>query len=129
MKRARVLLADDHPGMLQSIANLIGNEFDVVATVDEGEAAVTAAALFQPDLAVFDISMPNLTGIEAAERVLAFQGRKAVRIVFLTVHDDPEFIEAAGSVGAVGYVLKRRIATDLLPTLRRAMAPDPAEHP
>lgn len=127
MSRARVLLADDHPRMLQSIASLIGEEFEVVATVDEGEAAVTAAALLEPDLAVFDISMPNLTGLEAAERLLALEGRRAVRVVFLTVHDDPEFIEAAGNVGAVGYVLKRRMATDLLPALRRAMAPDPAE--
>ena len=125
--RARVLLADDHPGMLESVANLLRDEFDVVATVGEGEAAVTAAALLQPDVAVLDISMPNLTGIEAAERVRAFEGPKAVRVVFLTVHDDPEFIEAAGNVGAVGYVLKRRIAKDLLPAVRRAASPDPAE--
>jgi DNA-binding NarL/FixJ family response regulator len=120
MGRARILVADDHAGMLDRVARLLASDYEVVAEVSDGFAAVNAALALQPDLLVFDISMPGLTGLEAAAR-LAEQPRRPP-IVFLTVHDEQEFIDAAREIGAMGYVLKRNIMSELLPVVRRALA-------
>jgi DNA-binding NarL/FixJ family response regulator len=120
MGRARILVADDHPSMLERITRLLATDYDVIAAVSDGLAALEAALTLHPDLVVLDISMPRMTGLEAAAK-LADQPRPTP-VVFLTVHDDQEFIEAARSLGALGYVLKRNIGTELLPVIRRALA-------
>lgn len=117
---ARILLADDHPDMLGVVARLLGRSFDVVGMVGDGESLVAIAAELQPDVLVVDISMPVLTGIEAAQK-LKERGNPA-RIVFLTVHDDPDFVRASLATGAFGYVVKPRVATDLIPAIREALA-------
>ena len=119
MARARILVADDHASMLERVSRLLAEEFDVVGKVADGRAAVDAAARLRPDLAVFDISMPGLTGLEAAARLTATG--HSIPVVFLTVHEDQEFVDAARSVRGLGYVLKRNIGTDLLPVVRRAL--------
>ena len=78
-----------------------------------------SATELQPDVLVVAISMPLLTGIEAAHR-LKERGNPA-RIVFLTVHDDPDFVRASLATGAFGYVVKPRVATDLVPAIREAL--------
>ena len=83
----------------------------VVAAVSDGRAAVDAAAVLRPDLVVFDISMPVMSGLAAAAHLAASD--HPPRIVFLTVQDDPAFVDAARTVGALGYVIKRHIGTDL----------------
>ncbi|HEY7288796.1 MAG TPA: response regulator transcription factor [Vicinamibacterales bacterium] len=120
MTRARILVADDHPSMLTRVVHLLSNDYDIVGEASDGIAAVEAYQRLKPDLCVFDISMPEMTGFEAARRLQ--QLGCTARIVFLTVHEDPEFVDAARNVGAVGYVLKRNILTDLLPVVRRALA-------
>jgi DNA-binding NarL/FixJ family response regulator len=115
MVRSRVLIADDHPSLLERVAEILAAEYEIVAAVSDGLAAVDAATLLQPDVVVLDISMPILSGLEAAARLV--DGGCVSRIVFLTVHEDPEFVEAARNVGALGYVLKRTIGADLLPAL------------
>jgi len=120
MGRARILVADDHASMLERVSQLLSTDYDVVAAVSDGVAAVEAALTLHPDLLVLDISMPRMTGLEVAA-TLADKPHPAP-VVFLTVHDDQEFIEAARSRGALGYVLKRNIASDLLPVIRRALA-------
>jgi DNA-binding NarL/FixJ family response regulator len=120
MSRARVVLADDHSSMLERAIRLVADEFDVVSAVSDGQAALDAAVVLQPDVVVFDISMPVMSGLDAAARLS--ESSHPPRIVFLTVHDDPAFISAAREVGAVGYVVKRHIATDLLPAIRVALA-------
>lgn len=117
---ARILLADDHPDMLGVVARLLARSFDVVGMVGDGESLVAIAAELQPDVLVVDISMPVLTGIEAAQK-LKERGNPA-RIVFLTVHDDPDFVRASLATGAFGYVVKPRVATDLIPAIREALA-------
>lgn len=117
---ARVLLADDHPDMLNVVARLLGRTFDVVGMVGDGESLLDVASELRPDVLVLDISMPLLTGIEAAQR-LRERGNPA-RIVFLTVHDDPDFVRASLATGAFGYVVKPRVATDLVPAIREALA-------
>jgi len=120
MSRFRVLVADDHPVVLDRVSQIVSRDYDVVAAVGDGLAAVDAASVLQPDLVILDISMPVMNGLDAAARLS--DSARAPRIVFLTVHEDPAFIAAARSVGASGYVLKRAIATDLLPAIRTVLA-------
>ena len=115
----RVLLADDNPSMLQAARRILEPEFQVVGTVHDGQALLAAADALRPDVLIIDISMGMLNGLEAA-RLLTRSESKA-KIVFLTVHQDQEFVEEAFSVGALGYVVKPRLGTDLLPAVREAL--------
>jgi DNA-binding NarL/FixJ family response regulator len=119
MDRARVILADDHPEFLKCTAALLRTEFDVIAAVGDGQSLIDAMETLNPDALVLDISMPVLTGFEAA-RLLRLTGSQA-KIVFLTVPQDQDFIDAAQSLGADGYVIKNRLASDLLPALREVL--------
>jgi len=94
--------------------------FEVVGAVGDGEALVEAAGKLQPDVIVTDISMPKLNGIEAANRLR--ECGSSSRVVFLTVHADPDFVQAALKTGALAYVSKLRIATDLLVAIKEALA-------
>ncbi len=120
MSRATVVLADDHEDFLALERRLLEPEFEVVQSVRDGRAAVEAAAELEPDILVLDLSMPVLDGIAAA-RSLRASGSRA-RIVILTVHRDPDYASAALAAGALGYVVKCRLASDLLPALRDALA-------
>jgi DNA-binding NarL/FixJ family response regulator len=115
----RVLLADDNPSMLQAARRILEPEFEVVGTVHDGQAVLEAADGLRPDILILDISMGMLNGLEAA-RLLTRTMSKA-KIVFLTVHQDQEFVEEAFSVGALGYVVKPRLGTDLLLAVREAL--------
>lgn len=120
MHQARILLADDHPEFLAMTVRLLQPEFNVLKTVGDGQAVVDEVAALNPDLVVLDISMPGLNGIEAALRLKA-SGSNA-KVVFLTVHRDPDYLESALAVGALGYVVKDRLASELVPALREALA-------
>ena len=115
----RVLLADDNPSMLEAARRILEPEFQVVGTVHDGHAVLEAADALRPDILILDISMGMLNGLEAA-RLLTRTMSKA-KIVFLTVHQDQEFVEEAFSVGALGYVVKPRLGTDLLLAVREAL--------
>lgn len=115
----RLLLADDNPSMLQAARRILEPEFQVVGTVHDGQALLEAADALRPDVLIIDISMGMLNGLEAA-RILTRSECKP-KIVFLTVHHDQEFVEEAFSVGALGYVVKPRLGTDLLPAVREAL--------
>ena len=116
---ARVVLADDLPEMLEKVTQLLKDDFDVVGSAQNGQEAIEAAKTFNPDLLVLDISMPILNGIQVASR-LRGSGCKA-KVIFLTVHEDRDYVEAAFSAGALGYVLKSRVATDLIPAVQEAL--------
>ena len=114
--RPRVLLADDHLMMREKVTRMLESEFDIIGAVTDGEALLEEAAELDPDIVILDITMPGLPGIEAARRL-----RKAgshAKIVFLTVHEDPDFIREALATGALGYVVKPRLASDLLVAMR-----------
>ena len=119
MNAPRILLADDHEEMLETLAGILEDEFQIVGTANNGMRALELAASLTPDIVVLDISMPEVNGIEAAWR-LREEGSLA-RVVFLTAHNDPDLVEAAMSAGALGYVLKSHLATDLVPALRNAL--------
>jgi DNA-binding NarL/FixJ family response regulator len=120
MAYKRVLVADDLAPMLSAVAALLKDNFDVVSMVSDGRTALEAVLEFDPDLVVLDISMPGLTGIEVA-RELKKRGNRA-KIVFLTVHEDSDIIGTCLSTGALGYVVKELMDSDLVPAMNEALA-------
>jgi len=119
MDSPRVLLIDDIPEILEKIAYLLRDDCDIVGYAKNGEEAIKAAVALSPDLLVLDIEMPIRNGIQAASHLKEL-GCKA-KVIFLTAHEDADYVEAAWSVGALGYVLKSRAATDLLPAIRETL--------
>jgi two-component system nitrate/nitrite response regulator NarL len=115
----RVVLADDRSEILQSAQQILGDEFRVVGTAENGAVAVELAARLSPDVLVLDISMPVQNGIEAACHLKELGS--STRVVFMTVNTEPEFVEAALFAGAFGYVLKQFLASDLVPAIWAAM--------
>jgi DNA-binding NarL/FixJ family response regulator len=120
LARPRVLFADDHTAFFAFVAELLAPEFEVLQTFDSGLAMIDSGLASQADLIVLDISMPDLSGLDVAAR-LKGMGCPA-EIVFLTVHADQDYLQSAWQVGARGYVVKQRLATDLVPALRAALA-------
>jgi DNA-binding NarL/FixJ family response regulator len=88
--------------------------------VGDGESLIENAGKLQPDVIVTDISMPKLNGIEAANRLR--ESGSTSKVVFLTVHADPDFVQAALKTGGLAYVSKSRISTDFLVAIREALA-------
>jgi len=119
MDSPRVLLIDDIPEILEKIAYLLRDDCDIVGYAKNGEEAIKAAVALSPDLLVLDIEMPIRNGIQAASHLKEL-GCKA-KVIFLTAHEDADYVEAAWSVGALGCVLKSRAATDLLPAIRETL--------
>ncbi len=120
MGRIRVLLADDHEAMLDRVTKLLGADCDVIGTAIDGRQALEAAMELKPDVLVLDISMPVMNGFETAYRLR--QAGAKTRIVFLTVHDDPDYAREALETGALGYVIKSRIASDLIAAINEVHA-------
>jgi DNA-binding NarL/FixJ family response regulator len=115
MSRIRVLLADDHEEVLARVRVVLGHDFDIVCAVNNGRDAVKETERLDPDVLVIDISMPLLNGLQAASQLQEANHR--TKIVFLTVHEDPDFIAAALAAGASAYVTKEDVTTDLLPAI------------
>src|SRR5215468_8004849 len=117
----RILLADDQHEILEAVNSILtaDAEFVVVGTAEDGMHAVELAMNLKPDVLVLDIAMPVVNGFEAACRLKKAASHS--RIVFLTVHTDPESVDAALTAGAFGYVLKAFIAAELVPALRAAL--------
>lgn len=114
----RVLLADDNQAMLNIIKDIVEQEFAVVGAVTEGGAVLAEVAALTPDIVVLDIAMGEPDGIAVARQLQLVSQHTTV--VFLTVHEIPEFIRTALATGAKAYVFKSRMTTDLIPALRAA---------
>jgi DNA-binding NarL/FixJ family response regulator len=119
MKRTRILLADDHKIVLDGLKSLLEPEFDLVGTVGDGRALVSAVEQLHPDVIVVDISMPLLNGIEAVRQIKKLD--KQVKVVFLTMHPDVTYAIRAFEAGASGYVLKHSAASELLTAIHEAI--------
>jgi len=120
MGKIRILLADDHETILERIRTVLGAEFEIVGIVKNGQDALVETQRLDPDVLVMDISMPIMDGLQAARQLHRTQLR--TRIVFLTVHQDEDFVSAAFAAGASAYVTKPRVTTDLVPAIRDALA-------
>lgn len=111
-RRPSVLLADDHPTMLSTVSRMLAPNFDVLAAVNDGKAALDAASHKAPDLAVLDIGMTGLDGIRVARELK--QMEPDTKIAFLTGQEDDDYVSEALAAGAMGYIVKRRMHSDLL---------------
>lgn len=120
MSRARLLLADDHEEFLAVEARLLEPEFEVVTTARDGREVLQEVGRLGPDIAILDISMPVMDGIQTARRLRA--SGSPTKIIFMTIHKDQDYVHAALAAGALGYVVKSQLATDLLPALREVLA-------
>lgn len=112
MKRARILLADDHALMLENISGILAPHYEIVGTVADGRALVEAALRLKPDLIIVDITMPLLNGIDATAQIKKCM--PGMKLLFVTMHASTAYIEAAFSAGGTGYVLKSGIRQELL---------------
>src|SRR5688572_23856762 len=117
-ERPRVLLVDDNEAILARAAAVLEIGCVVVGAERDGRAALEAAESLHPEVIVLDISMPGMTGLEVALEL--HQAGSTAAVVFLSVHDEEEFVTAAKAAGAIGYVVKSRLAFDLVPAVRDA---------
>ena len=117
--RARVLVADDHPSLLDRVVSILGCEFSVIGTVSDGESLIAREAELEPDVLVVDVCMPGISGLEAAGLIRKRGSRAAV--VCLTAHNTWDVIEAAWDAGATAFVAKSSIASDLVPAVHAAL--------
>ena len=119
MSRPRVILADDHSLLLDAFEKLLEPHCDVVGKVADGRALLAAASELEPDVVVVDITMPQLDGLDAGRHLRRTQ--PDVKLIFLTVHEDPDLAEECMRMGASGYLLKGSAASELFEAIRCAM--------
>jgi DNA-binding NarL/FixJ family response regulator len=117
-----VLLAEDHPETAERLRKLLRADFDVIASVEDGDALVDAAERLSPDVIVTDIAMPGVDGIEAV--TLIRRHNPNARIVLVTVHSELMLVEAGLAAGALGYILKDTAGDELIPAVRAALSGD-----
>jgi DNA-binding NarL/FixJ family response regulator len=106
-----VLLADDNEAMIAELREELADKCKIVGVAENGEQALEMALRLEPDVLVLDIGMPVMTGLEITEQLR--EKLPGTRILFLTIHEEPEYVTAAFAAGASGYVTKRRVASDL----------------
>ncbi len=118
MSAIRLLLADDNPEVLETLIDLLQPAYDIAGAFSDGASVLQQVAELQPDLVILDISLGDMTGFEVARR-LKKSGCPA-KVIFLTVHENIDFIRAAFDLDASGYVFKSRISSDLVDAINRA---------
>jgi DNA-binding NarL/FixJ family response regulator len=119
MKRAQILLADDHALTLTGMRAVLEPHYEIVGTVTDGHALVDAALRLHPQVIIMDIAMPVLNGIDAAVQVK--KHLPAVKLLFVTMHDSPAYLVSALQAGASGYVLKSAASEELLEAIDSAL--------
>ena len=119
IKKPSVVVADDQQEVLQIVTETLQDWYHVVGLAANGRDLLELVHALKPDIVVLDICMPSINGIEAVFR-LRMDGCSA-KLVCITVHEDRDFVDAAFAAGAQGYVLKSRLATDLIPAMKHAM--------
>lgn len=112
MKRPRLILADDHPIVIGGLRELLEPQFEVVGTAEDGRTLVKLASDLNPDVILLDISMPVENGLTAARRIR--QALPKMKLIFLTMHADVDYVKEAFRAGASGYMLKRSVASELV---------------
>ena len=120
MKRARVLLADDHLLTLEGIRAVVEPHYEIVGAVTDGRALLEAALRLKPELVILDITMPLLNGIDAAVQIK--RALPETKLLFVTMHVNPAYLEAALNTGATGYVIKSAAREELLDAIKSVLA-------
>ena len=116
----RVLLVDDNEGILDRATVTLSQDCEIVGAVKDGASALEAVRTLNPDVVVLDISMPGMSGLEVAGRLR--RSGSTVPIVFLTIHDDEQLVQATQAAGGIGYVVKALLPTDLMIAVNEACA-------
>jgi DNA-binding NarL/FixJ family response regulator len=119
MAKPRVILADDHTMLVEAFEKLLSPECEIVAKVADGRALVAAVQQHHPDVVVLDVAMPLLNGLDAARQIKQID--KSVRLVFVTMNEDPDLAAEAFRAGGAAYLLKRSAGSELLTAIREAM--------
>ncbi len=119
MRRARILLADDHALTLTGMRAVLEPHYEIVGMVSDGRALVDAAIRLHPQVIVMDIAMPLLNGIDAAAQIKKHLPK--VKLLFVTMHDSPAYLMSALQAGASGYVLKSAASEELLGAIDSAL--------
>ena len=120
MSRSRILIADDHVLIQEGLKRMLEPQHDVVEAVSDGKSLVEAALRLKPDLIILDVSMPLLGGIEAARQIRKRLPR--IKLLFLTVHANPAYLQEALGVGAIGYILKSSTREQILDAVKAVLA-------
>jgi len=118
-RRATVLLADDHPIVVEGLFSLLQREFSVVGSVPDGTRLLDAARQLRPDVIVADIAMPGMSGIEALRRLKLDEN--SAKVVFLTMHADGQLAAEALRVGASGFVVKHSAGKELIDAIHTVL--------
>ena len=121
--KLQIVVADDNNGMLGELVSALSGEFDVIATATDGRSALDSIQRLRPGVAVLDLNMPGLNGIEITREIARLRLESSV--VICSIEDDPDLIAAAQGAGALGYVLKSRVNGDLLLAVRWASSGHP----
>jgi DNA-binding NarL/FixJ family response regulator len=124
--KLRLIVADDSPSFLHKLVSLLAVEFDIVATAADGKTALNLIRRYEPDLAVLDMSMPAMNGIEITRELV--ENPPGPPVVICSAETDPEIVEAARQAGAVDYVFKARIETDLIVAAKAAVQASPLHY-
>jgi len=119
MKRPRVILADDHVLVLDALKNLLEPEFEVVGKFSDGHTLVEEAEKLNPNVVVLDIGMPTMNGLNAGQRLKKLM--PTVKLIYLTMNQDPDMAAEAFRLGASGFVVKSSAASELLQALREVV--------
>ena len=119
-EKARVLVADDHPLTLASLQAILAPYYQLVGAVSDGRALVEEALLLKPDLVILDISMPLLNGIEAARQIR--ESLPQAKLLFVTMHTSPTYVQAALDAGGTGYVVKSLAHEELLAAAEKVLS-------
>lgn len=119
MKKKRILLADDHKIITDSLKNILEPTYEVVGIVEDGHELVQEGARLLPDVMIVDISMPKLNGLEAVRQIRK-EGIES-KVIFLTMHPDVTYASNALEAGALGYVLKHSAHTELLQAVEKVL--------
>ena len=110
-ERLRILLADDNPAILDVLKRMLQKDFAIAGTASSAMSLLRQAPEIKPDVIILDVSLGDLNGFDVTRQLRA--GNCTAKIIFLTVHEDFEFVRAAFDAGASGYVFKSRMNTDL----------------
>jgi DNA-binding NarL/FixJ family response regulator len=120
MMRQRIFLADDHSLLLEAFSKLLETKYDIVGTATDGRKMLAAVSKLKPDVVLMDIAMPNLNGFDAGEKLKKML--PDVKLVFLTVNEDPEMVTEAFRIGANGYLLKNSAASELFQAIEAVLS-------
>jgi DNA-binding NarL/FixJ family response regulator len=119
VSKVRIVLADDHREMVSIVRSTLGDDFEIVAAVDDGPSALDAVLTLDPDVLITDISMPVMDGLQLAGQLKKSHCR--AKIIVLTMHQDSYFVAAALSLGVSGYVTKTLMSSDLIFAIEDAL--------